>query len=248
MQFLTRRPDGESGWPPGAPAAECRLPFPDRRAAGRQLAVRLGHHAGRDDVLVLGLPRGGVPVASEIALALEAPLDVFVVRKVGVPGHEELALGAVASGGARVLNDSVVRAYGFRRREVDALADRSLQEVLRLERAYREGVESVPRAGRTVIVVDDGLATGATMRAVLAALRGERPARLVAAVPVAPVGVCLSLHGEADEVVCAATPEPFRAVGLWYRDFAPVAAEEVGQLLRRNRRRFVPAGSFRKRR
>jgi predicted phosphoribosyltransferase len=224
--------------PPAARVAAARgLPFPDRRAAGRELAARLGHYAGREDVLVLGLPRGGMPVAAEVAAALRAPLDVFVVRKLGVPGQEELALGAVASGGARVLNDSVVRSCGISGLEIDAITDRALEEVGRQERAYREGVEPLSPAQKTVIVVDDGLATGATMRVALEALRSGGPAAIVAAVPVAPAEVCRWLGEQADDVVCTASPEPFTAVGLWYRDFAPVEAEEVRCILRENRQR-----------
>jgi predicted phosphoribosyltransferase len=224
--------------PPAAGAAAARgLPFPDRRTAGRDLAARLGHYAGREDVLVLGLPRGGVPVAAEVAAALRAPLDVFVVRKLGVPGQEELALGAVASGGARVLNDSVVWSYGISGSEIDVIAARALDEVGRLEQAYREGVEPLSPALKTVIVVDDGLATGATMRVALEALRSAGPAAIVAAVPVAPAEICRWLGEQAEDVICTASPEPFTAVGLWYQDFASVEAEEVHRILRDNRRR-----------
>jgi predicted phosphoribosyltransferase/predicted transcriptional regulator len=209
------------------------LPYRDRRAAGRELAGRLGRYAGRDDLLVLGLPRGGVPVAAEIAEALGAPLDVFVVRKLGVPGQEELAFGAVASGGARALNDLIVRTHGIAPPAVDDATGRAMAELRRQEAAYRAGRagEHVSPAGRTVIVVDDGLATGATMRAALVALRSLRPAAVVAASPVAPPGAGDRLRDLADEVVCGANPSPFEAVGRWYEDFQPVEMDEVRRLL-----------------
>lgn len=212
-----------------------RLPYADRRAAGRELASRLGRWAGAPGPLVLGLPRGGVPVAAEVARALEAPLDVFLVRKLGVPGHEELAMGAVASGGARVLNEPVLAAFGVGRRAVEAITQEAMRDIRSRELAYREGVPEVSPSGRTVLLVDDGLATGASMRAAIAAIRTAGPRRVVVAVPVAPAEVCADLRSEADDVVCAATPEPFQAVGLWYRDFTPVTAEEVRRLLRESR-------------
>lgn len=221
------------GEPPWARAP--RLPYADRRAAGRELAARLGRWAGEPDLLVLGLPRGGVPVAAEVARTLGAPLDVFPVRKLGVPGHEELALGAVASGGARVLNPPVLAAFGVPGREVQAITEVAMQDVRSRELAYREGRPALSPAGRTAVLVDDGLATGATMRAAIAALRTAGPRRIVVAVPVAPADVCAGLRAEADDVVCAATPEPFNAVGLWYQDFTPVTAEEVRRLLREGR-------------
>ncbi|HXM58380.1 MAG TPA: phosphoribosyltransferase family protein [Candidatus Dormibacteraeota bacterium] len=207
------------------------LPFQDRRTAGRHLAARLARRAAAPDPLVLGLARGGVPVAAEVALALHAPLDVYVVRKLGVPGHEELALGAVASGGVRVLNRQVLAAFGISAGEVRTLTERALAEVREHEAAYRAGRPPLSPAGRTAILVDDGLATGATMRAAVQAVRAVGPRRVVVAVPVAPSEVCHALRAEADEVVCAATPEPFTAVGRWYADFHPVSADEVRRAL-----------------
>jgi predicted phosphoribosyltransferase len=206
-------------------------PFRDRTEAGRLLAERLGAYAGCPDVLVLGLPRGGVPVAREVARALGAPLDVFLVRKLGVPGHEELAMGALASGGVCVLNDEAVRELRIPRRIIEAVASRELRELRRRERAYRGGRPAPDVRGRTVILVDDGLATGATMRAAVAALRRLGPARIVVAVPVAPPSTCRDLCDEADECVCIITPEPFQAVGLWYEDFSQTTDDEVRTLL-----------------
>lgn len=209
-----------------------RLPFADRRAAGRELARRLERYAGREDVVVLGLPRGGVPVAYEVAKALRVPLDVFLVRKLGVPGREELAMGAVASGGARVLNQSVLEGFGVTAPDLEARTARALEEVRERESAYREGRPPLPLRGRVAILVDDGLATGASMRAAIAALRSHEPGAVVVAVPVAPAEVCQRLGARADEVVCLATPEPFEAVGLWYEDFGPVSTAEARNLLR----------------
>ena len=208
------------------------LRFADRRDGGRLLAQRLGRYAHRRDVVVLGLPRGGMPVAAEVASALGAPLDVFVVRKLGVPGHEELAMGAIASGGVRVLNDDVVDAVGIPEREIDAVAARELETLEAREHAYRGDRDPVELRGRTAILVDDGLATGATMRAAIRALKGLGAAAIVVAVPTAPRETCEALRGEVDDVVCATTPEPFTAVGLWYRDFAPVSDDQVSELLR----------------
>jgi predicted phosphoribosyltransferase len=208
------------------------LRFADRRDGGRLLAQRLGRYAHRRDVVVLGLPRGGMPVAAEVASVLGAPLDVFVVRKLGVPGHEELAMGAIASGGVRVLNDDVVDAVGIPEREIDAVAARELETLEAREHAYRGDRDPVELRGRTAILVDDGLATGATMRAAIRALKGLGAAAIVVAVPTAPRETCEALRGEVDDVVCATTPEPFTAVGLWYRDFAPVSDDQVSELLR----------------
>lgn len=207
--------------------------FRDRADAGRQLAKELTAYAGRPDVRVLALPRGGVPVAFQAARALGAPLDVFLVRKLGVPGREELAMGALASGGVCVLNDDVVRSLAIPDDVIDAAAEKELQELTRRERAYRDDRPPPDVAGRTVLLVDDGLATGSTMRAAVAALRKLHPARIVVAVPVGAAEICAGLRGEADEVVCARVPEPFHAVGLWYDDFTQTTDEEVRALLDR---------------
>jgi putative phosphoribosyl transferase len=205
--------------------------FADRSDAGRRLAERLTQYAGRDDVVVLGLPRGGVPVAFEVARSLGVPLDVFVVRKLGVPGHEELAMGAIASGGVRVLNADVLAATLVPPEAVEAVAARELERVESQERAYRGERQPIDVHGRVVILVDDGLATGATMRAAVAALRDRGAGRIVVAVPTAPIETCEALRREVDEILCALTPDPFMAVGLWYRDFAPVSDEQVRELL-----------------
>jgi predicted phosphoribosyltransferase len=208
--------------------------FRNRTEAGRRLAEKLAAYADRPDVLVLALPRGGVPVGYEVARALGAPLDVFVVRKLWVPGHEELAMGAVATG-VWVLNDEIVRGLGISEHEIDAGVAREMQELARRERLYRGDRPSPGVGGRTAILVDDGLATGATMRAAVAALRQQQPARIVVAVPTASPDTCEALKAEADEVVCAITPEPFFAVGHWYEDFTQTTDEEVGELLARAR-------------
>jgi predicted phosphoribosyltransferase len=206
--------------------------FRDRAHAGRALGERLhDRYAGTADVLVLGLPRGGVPVAFEVARVLEAPLDVFVVRKLGVPGHEELAMGAIASGGTRVLNESVVGALGLGEQEIARAAAVERDELGRRERAYRGGRGPVEAMGRTVILVDDGLATGSTMRAAALAVRAQSPERVVVAVPVAARETCDELRVDVDEVVCLLTPAPFYAVGAWYEDFAPTPDDEVRRLL-----------------
>jgi predicted phosphoribosyltransferase len=207
--------------------------FRNRTDAGRQLAEKLAAYADRPDVLVLALPRGGVPVGFEVARALGAPLDVFLVRKLGVPGHEELAMGAVATAGVRVLNDEIVRGLGISEREIDAVVARELHELTRRERLYRGDCPPPDVAGRTVILVDDGLATGATMRAAVAALRRQPQARIVIAVPTASPDTCEALKAEADDVVCAITPEPFFAVGHWYEDFTQTTDDEVRELLAR---------------
>ena len=206
--------------------------FRDRSEAGRVLAGLLEHYRGRPDVVVLGLPRGGVPVAYEVATALGGPLDVFLVRKLGAPGHEELAMGAIASGGTLVLNEDVVRGLGVRPEVVQRVAEREGRELLRREQAYRQGRPAPELAGATVIVIDDGLATGASMRAAIQALRQHRPGRIVVAVPAAPESTCRELDALVDEVVCATTPSPFLAVGQSYWDFAQTTDEEVRDFLR----------------
>jgi predicted phosphoribosyltransferase len=205
--------------------------FRDRHDAGRRLAAELRRYAGRSDVVVLALPRGGVPVGWEVARALAAPLDVFVVRKLGVPGEEELAMGAVATGGVRVLNERLTTALGIPDYVIDAVTAWQKQEVARRERLYRGDRPAPDVQGRTVILVDDGLATGSTMRAAVAALRMQSPARTVVAVPTAARETCNELVAEVDEVVCATTPEPFYSVGLWYEDFSQTTDEEVRELL-----------------
>ena len=206
--------------------------FRDRFHAGRQLAAALQPYAGRPNLLVLALPRGGVPVGYEVARALNAPLDVMLVRKLGVPGHEELAMGAIASGGIRILSDDVVKAFGIPERVIASIVAEEEEELGRRELAYRDHRPQPEVKGRTVILVDDGLATGSTMRAAAAALRAQHPERLVVAVPVAPPEICASLRSEVDDVVCARAPEPFFAVGNWYDDFSQISDEEVRELLR----------------
>jgi predicted phosphoribosyltransferase len=208
--------------------------FRDRTEAGRLLAKRLRTYADRPDVLVLALPRGGVPVALEVAQALGATLDVFVVRKLGVPGHEELAMGAIASGGVCVLNDDVVKTLHIPTWVLEAVASRELQELKRRERAYRGDRPAPEVRDRTVILVDDGLATGSTMRAAVAALRRLGPARIVVAVPTAAPSTCEEFRHEADDCVCDITPTPFHAVGLWYEDFSQTTDDEVRELLERS--------------
>jgi predicted phosphoribosyltransferase len=205
--------------------------FRDRRDAGRTLARVLSAYRDRPDVIVLALPRGGVPVAYEVALALHAPLDVFIVRKLGVPGHEEYAMGAVASGGVRVMNDKIVQLLGISDAAVDDVARAAQRELERRERRFREGRPPLDVTGRTVVLVDDGLATGATMLAAVKALQAMKPERLVIAVPTAATETCEDMRREADEVICATTPEPFRAVGLWYENFEQTSDEEVHDLL-----------------
>ncbi len=205
--------------------------FSNRRDAGRRLAGRLSRFAGRPDVLVLALPRGGLPVAFEVAVALEAPLDVFLVRKLGVPGQPELAMGAIASGGLRVLDRRLVERLGISAGEIAAVEARELRELERRQSAYREGRTPPAVAGRTVILVDDGVATGSTLKAAIQALREERPAAIVAAIPVAPLSAVMPLEALADEVVCLATPEPFLAVGRFYDDFEATSDDEVRGLL-----------------
>jgi putative phosphoribosyl transferase len=206
--------------------------FRDRVDAGRQLAYKLGDYAARHDVLVLALPRGGLPVAFEVARALGAPLDVFVVRKIGVPGLEELAMGAVASGGAVVVNRTVVEGLGVTEEQLNELAEAEKAELAWRDELYRQGRPPLPVRGQTVIVVDDGLATGSTMSAAILALRALEPARIVVAVPVAPIEARADIATQADEVVCVATPESFRGVGQFYEDFRQTSDDEVHALLR----------------
>src|SRR6266478_3871520 len=208
--------------------------FRDRREAGRLLATKLAAYANRPDVIVLALPRGGVPVAYEVARALNAPLDIFLVRKLGVPGYEELAMGAIATGGVRVLNDQLVGGLRIPDYIVDEVAASEQQELARRERLYRGDRPTPDVRGRTVILVDDGLATGATMLAAVKALRQQQPARIVVAVPTASPETCEQLRAEVDDVICAITPEPFHAVGLWYEDFSQTTDEEVRDLLARS--------------
>ncbi len=205
--------------------------FKDRRDAGRKLAERLSEHADDPNLLVLALPRGGVPVAYEVAQALGAELDIFLVRKLGVPGHEELAMGAIATGGVRVLNDSVVNALNIPDKVIDAVAEREQAELERRARAYRGERPRAQIEGRTVIIIDDGLATGASMRAAVAGLRAQAPAKIVAAVPTASPETCEMFEDEVDKIVCAVTPQPFFGVGFWYDDFSQTTDEEVRSLL-----------------
>lgn len=205
--------------------------FRDRTDAGQRLAEKLSHYGA--DVLVLALPRGGVPVAFEVANALGAPLDVLLVRKLGAPGHEELAMGAIASGGVRVLNDNVIRSLRVSEHEIATAVEREEKELLRREYLYR-GKSSFPKIeDRTVILIDDGVATGATIRAAILALRQRNPKRLVVAVPVGVPDTCELLRREADEVVCTATPAPFYGVGRWYESFPQTSDDEVRELLNR---------------
>ncbi len=207
--------------------------FLDRSDAGRKLAAALSRYAGNTNVHVLGLPRGGVPVAFEVALALRAPLDVFIVRKLGVPSQPELAMGAVATGGVRVLNQEVIAQLGIPPDVVDHVAAVEQIEIERRERSYREGRPAPTLEGRIAILIDDGLATGSTMRAAAAAVRLQRPASTVIAVPVAAATTLEVLRGDADEIVCLATPSQFFAVGQWYRDFAQTSDGEVRNLIAR---------------
>jgi putative phosphoribosyl transferase len=207
------------------------LPFANREEAGALLADRLAEYAGRDDVIVVALPRGGVPVGFEIAERLGVTLDVIIVRKLGVPGHEELAMGAVASGALRVVNQDVVELARIDEATIDAVANTELRELARRETAYREGRAKASLADRIVILVDDGLATGSTMRVAIQAARRERPQRVVVAVPVAAPETCDALSAEADEMICLYTPDPLYAVGLWYTNFSQTGDEEVVRLL-----------------
>jgi putative phosphoribosyl transferase len=210
--------------------------FRNRTDAGRALARRLRQYANRPDVLILALPRGGVPVAYQVARALNAPLDVFLVRKLGVPGQEELAMGAIASGGVRVLNEEVVNALQIPDEIIESVAETEWRELERRERAYRDDRPWPDIRGRTIILIDDGLATGTSMRAAIAALRQQGPARVVVAVPVASAATCAEFRELVDDVVCVQTPEPFYAVGSWYDDFTQTSDAEVHALLEESAR------------
>jgi len=207
--------------------------FPNRAEAGRQLVEKLEKYAGRDDVIVLGLPRGGVPVAYEVAKRLRASLDVFVVRKLGVPGFEELAAGAIASGGVRVLNEDVMRTIPYADAAIEAVTIKETAELQRREQIYRDGRPAPELRDRIVILVDDGLATGATMRAAVKALRESGAAKIVVAVPVGPPDTCREIAEEADETICLSTPEFFQAVGQYYEDFSQTSDANVRELLAR---------------
>jgi putative phosphoribosyl transferase len=209
------------------------MSFKNRPDAGRKLAARLKHYAGHEDVLVVALPRGGVPVAYEVAAALDAPMDILLVRKLGVPGHDELAMGAIASGGLRVLNRDVLAHIPDAERVVEQVAKRELRELERREQAYRGVHPPEDLGGKTVILIDDGLATGSSMRAAVAAVKQHQPGRIVVAVPVGAASTCQELSAEVDEVICAVQPDPFLAVGLWYEDFSQTTDEEVRELLHR---------------
>jgi len=219
------------------------MQFRDRTEAGRLLASGLKKYAGRPDVVVLALPRGGVPVAYEVARELHVPLDVFLVRKLGLPGQEEFAIGAIASGGVRVLNEDVVRALCIPDEVIDAITAEEEQELERRERAYRGDRPAPQVCGRTVILIDDGLATGSTMRAAVAALRRQNPSRIVVAVPVGAPETCAAFQNEVDEAICARTPQPFFGVGLWYGDFSQTTDAEVHDLLERAAEEQAPAYS-----
>ena len=207
--------------------------FKDRTDAGRKLAAQLTRYANRGDVLVLALPRGGVPVAYEVARELNAPLDVFLVRKLGIPGHEELGMGAIASGGVRVINEELVNYLRIPEEVIDAVAAREGRELARRELAYRDDRPPPNAKNRIAILVDDGLATGFSMRAAAASLRLQKPQRIVVAVPVSSRETCDEFRREVDEIVCAFTPQHFQGVGLWYEDFSQTSDEEVRELLKR---------------
>ncbi|WP_026103576.1 phosphoribosyltransferase [Pseudanabaena sp. PCC 6802] len=214
--------------------------FQNRTEAGKLLADRLKEYTNRPGGLVLGLPRGGVPVAFEVAQALDLPLDICLVRKLGVPGHKELAMGAIASGGVRVLNYDVVSWLGISGKTIDGVAAKELRELQRRDRAYRGDRPSPDVRDRTVILVDDGLATGSTMRAAITVLKSQQPQQIIVAVPVAPLETCNELQAEVDKLVCLITPEPFYAIGLWYEDFAQTTDDEVRKLLAKRLASSIP--------
>ena len=207
--------------------------FEDRVQAGQQLAQKLGAYAGKTDVVVLGIPRGGVPVAFEVAKVLRAPLDIFLSRKLGVPGQEELAFGALASGGVRVLDRGLIRELNLSKEEIDRIAETVKKELERRERVYRGDRPPIKIEGKVTLLVDDGIATGSSMRAGIKALRQMKPSRLVVAVPVAPRQTCKRMKSEVDELICVYTPELFYAIGQFYEDFSQISDEEVTELLRR---------------
>jgi len=222
--------------------------FTDRAEAGRNLAQKLNDYANRDDVIVLGAPRGGVPIAFEISSALNVPLDIFVLRKLGVPGHEELAFGAIASGGVRILDSDIVDACGLTSQDIERVTRDETRELERRERAYRRGRLPLNVEGMTVILTDDGIATGSSMRAAIRALRQMKPSALVIATPVAPHSTCERLRPLVDELVCLNMPEPFFGVGQFYHDFSEVTDDEVNELLDRawhrpNERQHEQVGS-----
>ncbi len=217
-------------------------PFADRADAGHVLAKRLSEYANRKDVIVLALPRGGVPVAYEVARELNAPLDVFLVRKLGAPGQAELAMGAIASGDVVVVNDDVVKALKISREAIEAAVDHERQELARREAMYRGSRPPLDVEDKTVILIDDGLATGSTMRAAVAALRNKNPAQIVVAVPIGAASTCAELRSIADDCICAIAPEHFRAVGLWYDDFAQTGDAEVCDMLHRTTLALAPRG------
>jgi Predicted phosphoribosyltransferases len=208
--------------------------FRDRTHAGQYLAEKLQKYAHKPKTIVLGLPRGGVVVAHEIAQKLGLPLDIFLVRKLGVPGYEELAMGAIASGGVRIMNQDVLRSISISRDDIQAIAQREEEELKRRETAYRNNRPRLDLKNYTVILVDDGLATGATMRAAVVALRKHDPQKIIIAVPTASPDTCAEFQAKVDEIICGITPSPFNAVGLWYDDFSQTSDEEVQQLLKKS--------------
>jgi predicted phosphoribosyltransferase len=208
--------------------------FKNRMDAGRKLAGELSEYANRRDVILLALPRGGVPVAYEIAKQLNVPMDIFLVRKLGVPGNKELAMGAIASEDTRVLNQDIIRSFGISDRTISKVAADERGELQRRERLYRGDRKRPEIKGRTVILIDDGLATGATMLAAVKALRSKTPSKIVIAVPVASLDTCRTFEREVDDIICGATPEPFYGVGAWYEDFRQVSDEEVCDMLEKS--------------
>lgn len=215
--------------------------FKDRRDAGRVLAQALSAYVGRSDVILFALPRGGVPVAYEVALALNAPLDIFIVRKLGLPGHEELAMGAIASGGIRVLNEDIIHALHIPEEMINLVAEQEFKEMRRREQSYRGQRSPLDAHDKTVILIDDGLATGASMRAAVIGVRTQNPARIVIAVPTASPETCSAFEFKVDEIVCSMTPEPFLGVGKWYEDFSQVTDEEVRRLLEKANQQLLEA-------